>query len=249
MRPRCRRRRRKRPQRFSYGTIPGSCRTYSRSMMATARSPALRPIATPEKSLHCSEKPRDGGPDRQKKAVAELKHDRCSGQRRSSRRPAPSWQSAPQFDEGRCAGKKPPITSTDIKSFHCLLLGKAVWKTRIGSRNIDETEHPAPIHAAIVRDLRPTQRTGAVKIHGRFRAFSRHAYLRRIASPSDQHRGLSQVSLNLDLSNNEVRNVRARDNPVSPTCGFVENLVASRPRATGQHSGPHDRPIERAFLD
>lgn len=162
---RYRRRRRKPRQRSGEETIPGCRGTQASSMMTTPRSLASPPIDAPETSLQAPEKPRDEGASLQKDAVAELQRSSRSRQRCGARRPAPSWQSSPHFDESRCAREKLLIGCTGIKSFHHLLLRQVVWKTRLCCRDIDKLERPGTIRVAIMRDLGPTQRTRAVRIH------------------------------------------------------------------------------------
>ena len=53
----------------------------------------------------------------------------------------------------------------------------------------------------------------------------------------------------LDLSNKERGHVCPGDDPISPLAGLCKDLVAARPWPAGENAGPHDRPVEPAFLD
>ena len=77
----------------------------------------------------------------------------------------------------------------------------------------------------------------------------RHEKFLSIEKSIDQHRSLTNVRPILDLSNEELGDVRARDDPVSPLGGIGNNLVASYRRSTCQNSRPRDRPILPALLD
>src|SRR5208337_4416644 len=101
----------------------------------------------------------------------------------SAGRPAPPWQSTPYFDESRRSRKKLSIPGADMKSFHRLLLGQVGQKRRVCFRDIDERKRTSMIYAAIMGNLCPTQRTGAVKIYGRLQYFSLHAHLHWTVNP------------------------------------------------------------------
>ena len=197
------------------------------------RSLALHPIRAPATAPKFAKQPGDEGPDRQKNAVAALKCNSHSGQRRGACRPAPFWQSAPHLNESRSARKKRSIPGADMKSLHRLLLGKAAWKGGICGRDIHEAERAITIRGAIMRDLRPAQGTGTVKINGRLRCCGLHTDLPETGKSVDEHGSLAHETAILDLPNQEARHVQARDDPVSPLCGFVENFVAPRLSACG----------------
>src|SRR5271166_2676287 len=243
-RSRCPRRRRRRPQCSAGETIPCSCRKHARSMTPTRRSLSLHPVRAPEKFLQVSQKPRDERADRKKETITMLERRRHSRQRRSAGRPAPPWQSTPYFDESRRSRKKLSIPGADMKSFHRLLLGQVGQKRRVCFRDIDERKRTSMIYAAIMGNLCPTQRTGAVKIYGRLQYFSLHAHLLETGPSIHQHGSLADVGPIFDLSNEEIGDIGARDDPVAPFRSRFDNFVESRPRAASQYAGPHDRPIE-----
>ena len=53
----------------------------------------------------------------------------------------------------------------------------------------------------------------------------------------------------LNLSNKELGDVRARDDPVAPLRCLGKNPVAAGPRSIGQNSRSRDRPIKFTLLD
>jgi hypothetical protein len=63
------------------------------------------------------------------------------------------------------------------------------------------------IVAPIITDLRPTQRTGAIKIYRRSRRLSFHVDHLTIEPLTDQHGSFMHVSLIIDLSNQEIGNI------------------------------------------
>lgn len=202
MRPRCRRRRRKPTQRQLSETNPGRRWKSPRSMLL-AQSTALCPINPGAEFLHFSKEPGDKAPDRQQNTVAKLKH----GQRRGVRRPAPSWQSRPHLDEGGSSRKTLSSSSADMKAVHGAPLGKTGRDGSIRFRHVDETERAEMIVAPIIADLRPTQRTGAIKIYRRSRRLSFHVDHLTIEPLTDQHGSFMHVSLINDLSNQEIGNI------------------------------------------
>ena len=70
------------------------------------------------KFLHFPKEPGAKRPNRQKSTVAKLKRGHRPGQRRGARRPAPSWQSSPHFDESGCTGKGPFLPVPAQQSLH-----------------------------------------------------------------------------------------------------------------------------------
>ena len=77
----------------------------------------------------------------------------------------------------------------------------------------------------------------------------RHENFLNIDQSIDQHRSLTNVRPILDLPNEELSDVRAGDDPVSPPSWLGKNLVAPYRRPTRQNSRPRDRPIKPAILD
>ena len=57
------------------------------------------------------------------------------------------------------------------------------------------------------------------------------------------------VRLISNLSNEELGDIRARNDSVAPLRCLGKNLVLTGPGATGQNSRPRDRPIKFTFLD
>jgi len=56
-----------------------------------------------------------------------------------------------------------------MEALHCALLGNSIRRYGASFRNIKETERAVLILTLIVSDLCPTQRTGAIEIHHRYR--------------------------------------------------------------------------------
>jgi len=155
----------------------GDRRCSSAALIAEARLKVRCLAGAPAPSLKLCDEPGNERSDGQEKPVAELKHCHCSRQRGGTRRPAPSWQSAPYIHEGRRSRKKLPVFRTDMKSIHRLSPGEPNRERRIRLGDVDETKRPRTIGAAVVSDLRSAQRAGAVVEHSRFRFLRLHKTL------------------------------------------------------------------------
>jgi hypothetical protein len=64
-----------------------------------------------------------------------------------------------------------------MEPFHGSFSGDALRSSGAGLRDVDETKSAGLVFAAIISDLRLTQGTGSVEIHGRFRKLWLHADL------------------------------------------------------------------------
>ena len=114
---------------------------------------------------------------RQEEPVRQFKYRQYPRDRRRAGCPAPTRQSRPYFDECRRSRKELSIPSANMKAFHRAPLGQPARNHGIGFRDIDERERAQDIFATIIADLRPTQRTGAVKINRRSARLGLHVYL------------------------------------------------------------------------
>ena len=224
-----RHRRRTRPPRRPEETTQGQpCQSF-RLPVKFAPSSALGSAYGCPNPQSSPEEMRDERANRKKNPVAPLQGNQSARQGRGARCPAPSWQTIPNLDECGSAGKNTPIACANMEALHCALLGNSIRRQGTNFRNIDETESAVLILTLIVSDLCPTQRTGAIKIHSRFRKLRLHVNLLKVQFSVDQHQSFANIRSIPDLWNEELGDVRARDDPVVPLEGFGKNPVGAGP--------------------
>lgn len=65
-----------------------------------------------------------------------------------------------------------------------------------------------------------------------------------VLSLVDQDWGFSDISIDVDLSNDKIRNICARYKAIPPASRFIQNPIAAGPPSVCQDARPYDHPIE-----